>query len=99
RLERNAILSPSGNQFGTVSVAGSVVSCTGFLPSASATQISALVPSRHLSKATLFPSGEKRGRLFRRLASLVNGTGGALASLETGDMGTDQRLLEVATKP
>src|SRR5437867_132985 len=53
RSLKNAILSPSGNQLGIESVVGFDVSSVRFLPSASASQISALVPARHRLKAIL----------------------------------------------
>ena len=84
---------PSGNQSGMLSVFGSVVSCEGFLPSESMTQMSPVVPPRHSVSAILRPSGEKAGRLLRRLVLFVNWTGGPAASPVAFETGTDQRLL------
>src|SRR6185503_11105536 len=92
RLLRNASLSPPGNQLACESVAGLFVTCVRFLPSASATQMSALIPGRHLLSATLRPSEEKRGRFVRRLVSGKNGDGGPAAS-PFANNGMVQRLL------
>src|ERR1043166_4362662 len=93
RFERKAMRLPSGNQSGMLSVFGSVVSCAGFLPSASTTQMSPDVPLRHSVSAILRPSGEKAGRLLRRLVFFVSWAGGPDASPVAFETATDQRLL------
>src|SRR5260370_1251346 len=56
-----AILVASGDQAGSLSVPGSLVSCSSLLPLASITQISGgLLPTR-LVKAILVPSGDQAG--------------------------------------